>query len=94
MKNWNSGTVDNSNQKENASGTDNILGMWYDHYQSLFHSVQDVNDKPGVLSYIQSNMNHENFNVKVTDISDAISELPNDKSLGIDVLMSEHFKNA
>ena len=39
-------------------------------------------------------MNHENFNVKVSDISDAISELPNDKSPGIDGLMSEHFKNA
>ena len=26
-----------------------------------------VNDKPGVLSYIQNNMNHENFNVKVSD---------------------------
>ena len=94
VKNCNSGTVDNSNQIENASGTENILGMWHDHYQSLFNSVQDVNDKPGVLSYIQNNMNHENFNVKVSDISDAISELPNDKSPGIDGLMSEHFKNA
>ena len=94
VKNYNSGTVDNSNQIENASGTDNILGMWHDHYKSLFNSVQDVNDNPGVLSYIQNNMNHENFNVKVSDISDAISELPNDKSPGIDGLMSEHFKNA
>ena len=49
VKNCNSGIVDNSNQIENASGTDNILGMWHDHYQSLFNSVQDVNDKPGVL---------------------------------------------
>ena len=94
VKNCNSGTVDNSNQIENASGTENILGMWHDHYQSLFNSVQDVNDKPSVLSYIQNHMNHENFNVKVSDISDAISELPNDKSPGIDGLMSEHFKNA
>ena len=38
-------------------------------------------------------MNHENFNVKFSDISDAISELPNDKSPGIDDIMSEHFKN-
>ena len=94
VKNCNSGTVDNSNQIENASGTDNILGMWHDHYKSLFNSVQDVNDKPGVLAYIQNNMNHENFNVKVSDISDAISELPNDKSPRIDGLMSEHLENA
>ena len=94
VKNCNSGTVDNSNQIENASGTDNILGMWHDHYKSLFNSVQDVNGKPGVLSYIQINMNHENVNVSVSDISDAISELPNDKSPGIDGLMFEHFKNA
>ena len=39
-------------------------------------------------------MNHENFNVKFNDISDAISELPNDTSPGIDGLMSEHLKNA
>ena len=52
VKNCNSGTVDNSNQIEIASGTDNILGMW-------FNSVQDVNDKPGVLSYIQNNMNRK-----------------------------------
>ena len=93
-KNCNSGTVDNFNQIENASGTENILGMWHGHYKSLFNSVQDVNDNPGVLSYIQNNMNHENVNVKVSDISDAISEIPNDKSPGIDGLMSEHSKNA
>ena len=94
VKNCNSGAVDISNQIKNASGTDDILGMWHDHYKSLLNSVQDVNDKPGVLSYIQNNMNHENFNVKVSDISDAISEFPNDKSPGIDGLMSEHLKNA
>ena len=44
-----------------------------------------------VLSFIQNNMNHEIFNVQVDDISDAISELPNDKAPGIDGLMSEHF---
>ena len=36
-------------------------------------------------------MNHEHFNVKVEDISDAISKQPNDKAPGIDGLMSEHF---
>ena len=32
--------------------------------------------------------------MKVSNISDAISELPNDKSAGLDGFMSEHLKNA
>ena len=94
VKSCNSGVVKNSNQIENVSGTDNILYMWRDHFKSLFNSVQDVTDKPGVLSYIQNDMGDENIRVTVNDISTSINELPNDKSPGIDGLMSEHFKNA
>ena len=60
----------------------------------LKNFVQDVTDKPGVLSYIQNGMGDENICVTVNDISASINELPNDKSSGIDGLMSEHFKNA
>ena len=94
VKSCNSGVVKNSNQIENVSGTDNILNMWRDHFKSLFNSVQDVTDKPGVLSYIQNDMGDENICVTVNDISASINELPNDKSPGIDGLMSEHFRNA
>ena len=94
VKSCNSGVVNNSNQIENVSGTDNILNMWRDHFKSLFNYVQDVTDKPGVLSYIQNDMGDENICVTVNDISASINELPNDKSPGIDGLMSEHFKNA
>ena len=90
----NSGVVKNSNQIENVSGTDNILNMSRDHFKSFFNSVQDVTDKPGVLSYIQNDMGDENVCVTVNDISDSINELPNDRSPEIDGLMSEHFKNA
>ena len=58
----------------------------------LKNFVQDVTDKPGVLSYIQNGMGDENICVTVNDISASINELPNDKSSGIDGLMSEHFK--
>ena len=37
-------------------------------------------------------MNHENFNVKVSDILYAVSALPRNTSPGIDGLVSEHFK--
>ena len=94
VKSCNSGVVKNSNQIENVSGTDNILNMWRDHFKSLFNSVQDVTDKPGVLSYIQNDIGDENICVTVNDISASINEVPNDKSPGIDGLMSEHFKNA
>ena len=39
-------------------------------------------------------MGDENICVTVNDISASINGLPNDKSPGIDGLMSEHFKNA
>ena len=94
VKSYNSGVVKNSNQIENVSGTDNILNMWRDHFKSLYNSVQDVTDKPGVLSYIQNDMGDENICVTVNAISASINELPNDKSPRIDGLMSEHFKNA
>ena len=44
----------NSNQIENVSGADDILNMWRDHFKLLFNYVQDVTDRPGVLSYIQT----------------------------------------
>ena len=94
VKSCNSGAVKNSNQIENVPGADNILNMWRYHLKSLFNSFQDVTDKPGVLSYIQNDMDDENICVTVNDISASINELPNDKSPGIDSLMSEHFKNA
>ena len=94
VKSCNSGVVKNSNQIENVSGTNNIFNMWRDHFKSLFNSVQDVTNKPGVLSYIQNDMGDENICVTVNDISASINELPNDKSPGIDGLMAEHFKNA
>ena len=94
VKTCNSGVVKNSNQIENVSGTDIILNMWREHFKSLFNSVQDVTDKPGVLSYIQNDMGDGNICVTVNDISASINELPNDKSPGIDGLMCEHFKKA
>ena len=76
------------------SAADNILNMWRDHFKSLFNSVQDVTNKPGVLPYIQNEMGDENICVTVNDISASINELQNEKSPGIDGLMSAHFKNA
>ena len=53
-----------------------------------------VKGAPGVLSYIQTDMSDENIWVTVGDTSPPRNELPIDKSLSIDGLMSEHFKNA
>ena len=46
-----------------------------------------------VLSYLQNYVGGENICVTVNDISTSMNELSNDKSPGIDGLMSEHFKN-
>ena len=94
VKSCSSGAVKNSNQIENVSDADDILHMWRDHSKSLFNSVQDVTDKPGVLSYIQNDMGNENICVTVDDISASINELLYDKSPGIGGLMSENSKNA
>ena len=71
-----------------------ITNMWHDHYKQLFNSVNDTDDKPYVLSYIRNNFDTTNAVVTVYDTICAIKELPNNKSLGYDGLMSEHFKHA
>ena len=52
IKKCNSGNVAFSSKIENETGSQNITNMWRDHYQQLFNSANDTNDKPYVLSYI------------------------------------------
>ena len=90
----NSGNVAFSNKIENETGSQNITNMWRDHYQQLFNSVNDTNDKPYVLSYIRNNHDTIDAVVTVDDMIRSIKEFPNNKSPGYDGLMSEHFKYA
>ena len=83
-----------SNKIENETGSQNITNMWHDHYQQLFNSVNDTNDKPYVLFYIRNNYDTIGAMVTVDDMICSIKELPNNKSPGYDGLMSEHFKYA
>ena len=46
IKKCNSGNVAFSNKIENETVSQNITNMWRDHYQQLFNSVNDTNDKP------------------------------------------------
>ena len=94
IKKCNSGNVAFSNKIENETGSQNITNMWRDHYQQLFNSVNDTNDKPYVLSYIRNNHDTIDAVVTVDDMICSIKELPNNKSPGYDGLMSEHFKYA
>ena len=66
-----------SSRIENETGSQNITNMWRDHYQHLFNSVKDTNDKPYVLSYIRNN--HDTIDAVITmdDIICSIKELPN-----------------
>ena len=92
IKKYNSGNVAFSNKIENETGSLNIINMWRDHYQQLFNSVNDTNDKPYVLSYIRNNHDTTDAGVTVDDMMCSIKELPNNKSPGYDGLMSKHDK--
>ena len=94
IKKCNSGNVAFSSKIENETGFQNITNMWRDHYQQLFNSLNDTNDKPYVLSYTRHNHDTIDAVVTVDDMICSIKELPNDKSPGYDGLMSEHFKYA
>ena len=94
IKKCNSGNVAFSNKIENETGSQNITNMWRDHYQKLFNSVNDTNDKPYVLSYIRNSHDTIDAVVTVDDMICSIKELPNNKSPGYDGLLSEHFKYA
>ena len=62
--------------------------MCRDHWfkNSNPRSAEDVTDKPDVLSHTDKEMDDQNINVTVSDISVAIKGLPEDKSPGMDLL--------
>ena len=78
----------------NASGPSEIASMWQQHFNELFNSVPDSNEKAKVLSYCQQDINTTEIIVTAAEIHQAISELLRKKAPGYDGLMSEHFQFA
>ena len=76
IKDYNTGQVAFSNTVHNASGPSEIAGMWQQHFNELFNSVPDSNEKAKVLSYCQKDINTNEIIVTAVEIHEAISELP------------------
>ena len=76
----------------NASGPSEIDSMWQQHFNELFNSVPDSNEKAKLLSHCQKEINTNEIIVTAVEIHEAILELPRNKALGYDGLMSEHFQ--
>ena len=91
IKDYNTGQVAFSNTVHNASGPIEIASMWQQHFNELFKSVPDSNEKAKVLSYRQKDINTNEVFVTPVEIHEVISELPRNKAPGYDGLMSEHF---
>ena len=96
IKDYNTGQVAFSNTVHNASGPSEIASMWLQHFNELFNSVPDSNEKVKVLSYCQKYINTNEIFGTAVEIHehDAISELTRNKAPGYDGLMSEHFQFA
>ena len=89
IKDYNTGQVAFSNTVHNASGPSEIASMWQQHFNELFNSVPDSNEKAEVLSYCQKYIDTNEIFVTAVEIHDAISKAP-----GYDGRMSENFQFA
>ena len=75
IKDYTTGQVAFSNTMNNASGPSEIASMWQQHFNELFNSVPDTNEKAKVLSYCQKYINTNEIIVTAAEIHEAISEL-------------------
>ena len=76
---------------EDATGVDNIVSLWKNHFYSIFNCISNF----GITSNKYcSNTPYNELKVTVCDIQDAIKKLDCNKSCGSDQIYAEHLKHA
>ena len=78
----------------NVTGDQNIADMWHKHYKLLLNSSSDESMKRFVQYEIGKRDCLSLDRVTVEEISQAIKQMKNGKSSGLDNLYGEHFKNS
>ena len=95
VKRLNCGTVPLTDKIDGVSGNVSILDMWKEHYYTLFNSdTVPLRDEPDTKPSVSDNANADFVKTQVTELVQAIKQLPCNKSPGHDGLMSEHFQRA
>ena len=95
VKRLNCGTVPLTDKIDGISGNVSILDMWKEHYYTLFNSdTVPLRDEPDTKPSVSDNANADFVKTQVTELVQAIKQLPCNKSPGHDGLMSEHFQRA
>ena len=95
IKNSSNSKIKLPNVVGNAQGSDNISGMWQEHYSHIFNMVHESNCKD-LHSDLCSNHSLFDQDMVVTsnEMEDIIKDLSYDKSPGLDGISSEHMKFA
>ncbi len=95
IKNFSNSKIKLPNVVCNAQGSDNISGMWQEHYIHIFNVVNESN-----CNDLHADMcsNHylfdQNMVVTSNEMEDIIKYLSYNKSPGLDGICSEHMKFA
>ena len=79
------------NSIEKVEGTEQILHMWKDHYKTVFQKCNYATEE---IKYIDNCVTEASYDpqmlVSADEISTAVFDLSNGKSVGFDGLSAEH----
>jgi exonuclease III len=73
------------------TGEENISEMWSQHYSGILNCVNNISRKGHVQSVLHSIDSTDRFIITPNDIAMAIRNLKRGKSVGFDLLASEHY---
>ena len=74
-----------------ATGADNIVTLWKNHFYSIFNCISNAGIN---LSDYDSDTPYDMIKVSIKDIQEAIKKLDCNKSCGSDQIYAEHLKHA
>ena len=91
VNNINNSKVPLPTRIEDATGNENILKLWKNHFQNLFNCINNSNT---MNKKMDVNCSYNTMKVTINDIQDAINKLDCNKSCGADDIYAEHLKYA
>ena len=94
IKNSSNSKIKLPNVVANAQGSDNISGMWQEHYSHIFNNMVNESNCKDLHADLCSNHSLFDQNMVVTsnEMEDIIKDLSYNKSPGLDGICSEHMK--
>jgi len=90
IKYMNNSNLPLPNTIDNVTGTEEVIQLWKRHYQDIFNCLKSINES--VLFDGNEIMYSDVPKIRITEVSEAIKNLDDNKSCGFDGLCAEHFK--